>query len=239
VLVTGGGSGIGLGIAKKFLDVGSNVIICGRREDRLREVQREHPSIHTRRCDLVDERDRRGLVDWATTAFPGLDVIVNNAGIQRRVQLRDPEPWRETRLEIAINLEAAVDLSRLILPHFLQKTEATIVNVTSGLAFVPLAQNPIYCATKAALHSFTVSLRQQLRDTPVRVVELIPPAVDTDLGGPGLHTFGVPVDEFVDAAFAGLARGEEEIAYGFAVGARQAGPQERAAIFTRMNQARS
>jgi uncharacterized oxidoreductase len=235
VLVTGGGSGIGWGIAQRFLDAGSTVIICGRREDRLREVQRVYPSIHIRRCDVAEERDRHTLVEWAATSFPTLDVLVNNAGIQRYVQLSQPEPWGATQHEIAVNLEAPVDLCRLFLPHFLRKTEATIVNVTSGLAFVPIAQTPIYCATKAALHSFTLSLRHQLRGTPVRVVELIPPAVDTDLGGPGLHTFGVPVQEFVDAAFTGLERGDEEIAYGFAVGASQSGPQERAAMFSRMN----
>ena len=110
-----------------------------------------------------------------------------------------------------------------------------MINVTSGLALVPLARAPIYSATKAALRSFTASLRHQLRSTPVEVIEILPPAVDTDLGGPGLHTFGVPLDEFADAAFAGLDRGDREIAYGFADQARRASREELDAIFARMN----
>jgi uncharacterized oxidoreductase len=112
---------------------------------------------------------------------------------------------------------------------------SAIVNVTSGLAFVPLAGVPVYCATKAALHSFTLSLRRQLSNTPIEVIEIIPPAVDTDLGGPGLHKFGVPVDSFADAVMTRLENGDLEIPYGFAEEASRASRKELDAIFERMN----
>jgi uncharacterized oxidoreductase len=111
------------------------------------------------------------------------------------------------------------------------------MNVTSGLSFVPLANVPVYCATKAALHSFTMSLRWQLKDTPVEVIEIVPPAVDTDLQAPGLHTFGVNVDEFADHVFTGLVAGEAEIAYGTALAGSRASREQLDAIFQQMNQA--
>jgi uncharacterized oxidoreductase len=123
----------------------------------------------------------------------------------------------------------------LLAPHLARRANPAIVNVTSGLAFVPLASTPVYCASKAALHSFTLTLRRQLAETPIQVIEIIPPAVDTDLGGPGLHTFGVPVDEFADVVMTRLAAGDLEIAYGFAEQASRASRPELEAIFTRMN----
>src|SRR5205085_8537318 len=152
--------------------------------------------------------------------------LVNNAGIQRRVQLAVPEPWKEAGQEITINFAAPVHLSRLVIPHFMKRPYAAIVNITSGLAFAPLAGVPVYCATKAAMHSFTLTLRRQLTGSSVEVIEIVPPAVDTDLGGPGLHKFGVALDEFADAAFEGLRRGETEIAYGFAAQSSRASRAE-------------
>ncbi len=235
VLVTGGASGIGLALAKRFLNAGSDVIICGRREQKLREAQRAHPGFATRVCDVANPADRESLAAWATREYPSLDVVVHNAGIQRRVKLTEPDVWAATQEEIAINLAAPVHLTSLLLPHLMTRKHAAIIMVTSGLAFVPLAGVPVYCATKAALHSFTLSLRHQLRETPVEVIEIMPPAVDTDLGGPGLHTFGVNVDEFADAAMAGVQSGATEIPYGFAVESSRATREQRDAIFARMN----
>jgi uncharacterized oxidoreductase len=235
VLVTGGGSGIGLALAERFLRAGSEVAICGRRADKLEEAKTRHPGMKTFVCDVGKESDRVGLLDWASRELPDLDVLVNNAGIQRRVRLPEPGEWQAVREEIAINLEAPIHLSTLFIPHLLRQERPAIVNVTSGLAFVPLAGVPVYCATKAALHSFTLSLRQQLSGTPVEVVEIIPPAVDTDLGGPGLHTFGVPLDEFADAVAARLDRGDLEIPYGMAERSSRASREELDMIFKRMN----
>ena len=236
VLITGGASGIGLALAERLLRAGSEVIICGRREEKLWEAQEAHPELKIRVCDVARDEERLALFEWAVGEHPGLNVLVNNAGIQRYLQLIQPEEWERSREEIAINLEAPLHLSALFIPHLQRQQRPAIINVTSGLAFVPMARAPIYCATKAALHSFTLSLRHQLADTPIEVIEVIPPAVNTDLGGPGLHTFGVPLDEFADAAVARLQAGDVEIAYGFAEQASRASRGEIDAIFQRMNQ---
>ncbi len=237
VLITGGATGIGFALAERFLKAGAEVLICGRREEKLLEARRKHPELKTRVCDLSLETDRVALHDWALDECPGLNALVNNAGIQRRVNFSVVEKWERTREEIAINLEAPVHLSALFIPYLRNQGRAAILNVTSGLAFAPMAAVPIYCATKAALHSFTLSLRHQLAGTPIEVIEIIPPAVDTDLGGPGLHTFGVALNEFADAVMKGLEAGEKEIAYGFSQQSSRASRAELEAMFKRMNQA--
>jgi uncharacterized oxidoreductase len=235
VLVSGGASGIGLALAVRFLEAGSRVIVCGRRESKLAEVQQRYPAVDVRAVDLSRPEERITLRDWIVAAYPELNVIVNNAGIQRRLSLTDDEPWEATREEIAINLEAPIHMCRLFAAHLLKQPRAAIVNVGSGLAFAPLAAAPIYCATKAALHSFTLSLRHQLRSTPIEVIEIVPPAVNTDLGGPGLHTFGADVNEFADAVIPRIEAGESEVGFGYSEGSRRASREELDAIFARMN----
>lgn len=237
ILITGGASGIGYALAERFLAAGNEVIICGRREDKLIAAKDKNRQLNIRVCDLAEEQERIALFDWAVKEFPQLNVLVNNAGIQRRVDLNKNEDWENARREITINLEAPIHLARLFVPHLIQQKASAIINVTSGLSFTPLAMVPIYSATKAALHSFTLSLRHQLSASPVEVIEIVPPAVDTDLGGVGLHTFGVPVDEFADAVFARLGKGETEIAYGMAENASRASREELDQIFKHMNQA--
>lgn len=215
ILITGGSSGIGLAFAERFLREGNEVIVCGRRAEKLEEAKSQFPQLHTRVCDVSREQDRRELAQWVTGEFPNLNVIVNNAGIQQRVNLiRPTEDWSYYHQELEANLEAPIHLTMLLLPHLLEQPNATIVNVSSGLGITPAAWVPIYSATKAALHSFTMTLRLQLAETNVRVVEVLPPAVNTDLGGPGLHTFGAPLDDFADAIFEGFKSGDEEIGYG-------------------------
>ena len=215
VLITGGASGIGLALAERFLNAGSEVIICGRREEKLKEAQERFPKLHTRVCDVSDASDRESLYAWVTREFPELNVLVNNAGIQQRVNLLEAnKEWSYYHQEIAANLEGPIHLTMLFLPHLLQKENAAIVNVSSGLGVTPAAWVPIYSATKAAMHSFTITLRLQLSKTSVQVIEVLPPAVNTDLGGVGLHTFGAPVNEFADAVFRGLESGDLEIGYG-------------------------
>jgi uncharacterized oxidoreductase len=204
-------------------------------EAALRAAAEAQPGLVTRVCDLAREDERAALVAWAVDAFPALDVLVNNAGIQRRVRLAEPEPWAATREELAINLDAPIDLALRLLPHLRARPSATIVNVTSGLAFAPFAAAAVYSATKAALHSFTLSLRHQLAGTPVRVVEVIPPAVNTDLGGPGLHTAGAPLEPFADEVVARLRAGELEIAYGTAEPRNRAAHEAFDAVFERIN----
>ena len=237
ILVTGGASGIGPALARRFVQAGSAVVVCGRREAKLREAKALDGRLETLAGDVATEAGREALVHSVLTAFPSLNVLVNNAGIQRRLRLEDQEPWAAAREELAINLEAPIHLTRLLLPHLMRQPRAAVVNITSGLAFAPLARTPVYSATKAALHSFTLSLRHQLRDSTVRVIEIAPPAVDTDLGGPGLHTFGVDVDEFADGVFVRLGGEDDEIGYGFGEQARTASRAELDRLFVRINAA--
>ena len=235
VLITGGAGGIGHALATRFHDAGSDVMICGRRADKLREARAAHPSFKIKTCDIADARQRLELLDWAFAESPELDVLVNNAGVQQWLDLHEPIGVETIQREIATNVEAHIHLALAFFERVKTKQGAAIVNVTSGLAFVPLARVPIYCATKAAMHSFTRSLRHQLADTPVEVVEVIPPAVNTDLGGPGLHTWATPLDEFADAAFAQLKSGKDTVTYGLSAEAIAATPEQLDAIFARMN----
>jgi len=217
ILITGGGSGIGLAFAERFAKSGNRVIICGRREHVLQQAREKIPGLITRVCDLDAASERTALFDWVTATHPDVNVLVNNAGIQMRYNVLKADArnhWDDYRKEITTNLEAPCHLAMLFASYFAAKETAAIINVTSGLAFTPLAIAPIYSATKAALHSFTVSLRHQLSETAVEVIEVAPPAVNTDLGGTGLHAHGEPLDAFADGIFEALAEGKTEIGYG-------------------------
>lgn len=236
VLVTGGATGIGRAIAERFLAAGSEVVVCGRRDDRLRELSGLGPKLHTLRADLATAPEREALASAILRDFPALNVLVNNAGIQRQARvLHDTASWAERQAEIAINFEAPVHLTSLFLAQLQAQPKSAIINVTSGLAFVPAVFAPVYAATKAALHSFTVALRFELRDTSIRVIELVPPAVNTDLGGVGTHTFGTPLDEFADAVMPRVAAGELEVGYGFSETGRRASREVLDQTFERMS----
>ncbi len=236
VLITGGASGIGFSIAERFSAAGSKVIICGRREEQLRKAQQKLPSAHIRVCDVSIESDRTALHQWIAEEHPHINMLVNNTGIQQRFDVTAiKEDWGYFQKEIQTNLEAPIHLSMLFIPLLAGKNNAAIVNVSSGLAFTPGAFAPIYSATKAGLHSFTMSLRQQVAAQHISVIEVAPPAVNSDLGGAGLHTFGVPLDEFADAVFLGLANGDMEIGYGTSQKALRMSRDEIDEAFRRMN----
>jgi uncharacterized oxidoreductase len=236
ILATGGSTGIGLALALRLLKEGNLVIICGRRQDKLDEAKRAHPELQTFRYDVAKESDRVALFEKVTRDFPKINVLFNNAGIQRYPKLDTlAEPWSATRQEIETNLEAPIHLSLLFAEHLKKQPQAAILMTTSGLSHAPLANAPVYSATKAGLHSFTLSLRHQLSKHSIEVIEVSPPAVDTDLGGPGLHTFGVNLDEFADAVMAGLKKGEQEITYGSSTKSAHASRAERDAIFKMIN----
>jgi uncharacterized oxidoreductase len=235
ILITGGSSGIGMALAERFLALNNDVIICGRRPEALDEIKRKFPKIKTIVADVGNENDRIALVERATKEFPKLNVLINNAGIQRKVDLTQRESWRDCYQEIAINIEGPIHLSMLFAPHLLRQADPAILNVSSGLAFVPLASVPIYSATKAAIHSFTMSLRYQLRNTTVKVVEIIPPAVRTNLGG--AHDFGAPLNEYADSVIQQLKEGRQETTYQFSAQTSQASRAESEEIFQRMNPA--
>jgi uncharacterized oxidoreductase len=183
ILITGGSTGIGLAIAETFIREGNEVLICGRRESKLIEAKQKFPQIHIRACDIGKKAEREALYEWATTEFPNINMLINNAGIQKEIDfLTGAANLNDDESEIEINLTASVHLSALFIPYFhQQKKECAIVNVTSGLAFIPLKIVPVYCATKAALHTFTISLRSQLAKTNILVFEIAPPIVKTEL----------------------------------------------------------
>ncbi|MCU9612001.1 SDR family NAD(P)-dependent oxidoreductase [Caldibacillus lycopersici] len=215
VLITGGASGIGLALAERFLQNENEVIIVGRRQEKLAEVKEKYPQIHTRKCDIASTTERTALYEWIKSDFPNTNVLINNAGIQQQVNLlKAPYDWNYYQKEISINIEGPIHLSMLFIPHLITKSNATIINISSGLAIRPGVWVPIYSATKAAIHSFTVSLRHQLANTTIGVIEVFPPAVNTDLGGVGIHTSGAPLADFADSVFHRIKTGDIEIGYG-------------------------
>jgi uncharacterized oxidoreductase len=236
VVITGGGTGIGYALAQRFAQAGSRVIICGRRAGILREAQEMCPQLETYQVNVEDNAERLRMFRELTDSYPDINILVNNAGIQiHPPRLVKEQVWQRHEQEISINLEAPLHLSMLFTPHLASKDRAAIVNITSGLAFVPLAFVPTYSATKAGLHSFTQSLRFQLKETSVEVYEVAPPAVDTDLGGPGKHTFGVNVDDFADHVMSKLAEGTLEFGYETSELSRVASYDERSTLFWKMN----
>jgi uncharacterized oxidoreductase len=235
VLITGGATGIGLALAQRFVSSGSAVIVCGRRADKLQEAEKTVPGLITHQSDVATPQEREKLLAWAQKNHPDVNMLVNNAGISRRFSLEEPVDWAQAGLEIAINLDAPIHLSALFVPLLKKQKNPAIVNVSSGLAFVPMAAAPVYCATKAALHSFTLSLRHQLRKSPIRVIEIIPPAVKTDIGGPGVAPFGVELDEFSDSIFAKLKTGESEVSFGTAEARRNMSRAELDEYFRQLN----
>lgn len=232
ILITGGATGIGLGLTEKFIQENNTVIICGRREDALKEVADKYPSIITKVCDLSDETERTRLYQWVKENHRELNVLVNNAGIQNRMKPSDIDFYEKTKQEVDINILAPVHLITL----FMNLPELnTIINVSSGLAFVPFSKAPVYCGTKAFVRSFTLSLRHLLKANNIEVIEIIPPAINTDLGGKGLHDTAPPVSEFVDSIFQQLKERKTELTFGTSTARAKANNETIADYFTRLN----
>jgi uncharacterized oxidoreductase len=181
ILITGGTSGIGLELAKQLLEKGNQVIVTGRDADKLKEAKKALPDMHTYQSDVSETKDIEKLYAKVTADFPKLDVLINNAGIMRNLNMNQKRELDDVTREIDINLSGTIRMVQQFLPHLKAQKESLIVNVSSGLAFVPMAMSPVYSSTKAALHSFSQSIRFQLRNTSVRVVELAPPGVETPL----------------------------------------------------------
>jgi len=220
VLVTGGSGGIGFGIAEAFHSAGSTVIICGRDEGRLSEAREKLSGITALRCDVSNRAERERLAKEVLGEFPGIDVLVNTAGIQRYNDLtRGYEELRGGGDEIAVNLVAMVELTALFIGHLLKRPSAAVVNVGSGLGFMPMVHTPVYSATKAAVHTYSLVLRKQLEGTNVKVVEIVPPMVDTGLNregrdAAGLKYRGVGLAEYIPSVVEGLENDDETIFFG-------------------------
>jgi uncharacterized oxidoreductase len=241
VLITGGASGIGYALAEAFVTAGSTVAICGRTESRLLEAKAKHPGLHTRVCDVSKDEDRRGLVDWAAAHLPTLNVLVNNAGIQRDVDFTHGiDDFLAGENEVRVNLEAAIMLSALFVPVLRRNKNAAIVNVSSGLGFVPAARMPVYSASKAGLHAYSMAIRLQLSPIGIRVFEVVPPAVDTELNPSGRAKRGnfkanLSAPEFVAAVMNALKNDVDEIGFGMTADFIHASREELDKHFEQMN----
>lgn len=237
VLITGGGTGIGLALAEELVRRENRVIICGRRRELLRAAKKRAPELHTRVCDVSRAASRRALVRWLADEFPGLNVLVNNAGIQRIVEFgkgeRDLESADE---EVATNLTAPLHLAAMLIPRLARKKEAAIVNISSGLAFTPLAIVPVYCATKAALHSLCLTMRFQLRDTSVRVFEVAPPMVSTEISGRRRAAEDDRRSMTASQVACGIMKALEEDTYEVALGSAEGLRELRERLFTTINE---
>jgi len=214
ILITGGSAGIGLAFARKFLELGNEVIVTGRREAVLDEVKAKYPKLHTIQSDVADPAQISALAARVKSDFPKLDVLMNNAGIMLHKNLKAPAAdIAGLMTEVNVNVGGVISTTSAFI-DILRANKGTVINTSSALAFVPLPSAPIYSATKAAIHSYTQSLRFQLEETGVEVIELMPPAVKTDMTADLAEGDGVTVittDELVKQSFASLEAGALEI----------------------------
>jgi len=240
VLITGGSSGIGKGLAEVFYRLGNQVIVTGRQEEPLKKMCDTHPGMVYYLLDVSDPDAVRATAERIAQDHPRLDCLVNNAGVQRRFDFtREVMPELEDlSQEVNINFNGLIWMTTAFMPLLKKNKPASIVNVSSGLGFVPIAKMPIYCATKAAVHSFTQSLRHQLRPEGIEVIEIVPPAVETRLDD-GKREQNIPfqltVAAFIDSTLQALQTDAEEIAIGGAEQLRQGLQEDPQAIFAKMN----
>jgi len=236
ILITGGTSGIGLAFAERFMAEGSKVIICGRREERLKMLSQKFPGLITQTCDISNASDREAFANWVLQNHPEVNVLMNNVGVQLVTDMTSPVELSRIQNEIETNVVAPIHLTSLFAQHLATKAEAAIINISSGLAFAPIAFMPVYCATKAAVHSLTLSLRHQLKNTSVKVFEVAPPAVDTELGHDRREDKtqshgGMPVKDFIEEAIEAIKNDVLEAPIGTAKSLHA----QREALFERMN----
>ena len=199
ILITGGGSGIGRALAEAFHKAGNQVVIAGRREALLNEVTTANPGMEALLLDIQDKDDVAAFARQAVESFPALNAVIHNAGIMRSEAVATGDFLETAEDTIATNLLGPIRLTAALLPHLLRQQRAAILTVSSGLAFVPLATTPTYSATKAAIHSWSMALREQLKATPVEVIEIAPPYVQTELLGPqqAVDPAAMPLAEFI------------------------------------------
>ena len=214
ILITGGSAGIGLAFARKFLELGNEVIITGRRQAVLEDVKAKYPKLHTIQSDVADPAQIAALAARVKADFPKLDVLMNNAGVMLHKNLKAQTPdLAGLMVEMNINVGGIIGMTAAFM-DILTANKGTLINVSSALAFVPMPSAPIYSASKAAIHSYTQSLRFQLEKTGVEVIELMPPAVKTDLAADiaeGEVFTLMTTDELVKQSFASLKAGALEI----------------------------
>jgi uncharacterized oxidoreductase len=216
ILITGGTSGIGFELARQLIARRNTVIITGRDQQKLKEAESALPGVQTIQSDAGKPAEIQALLQRVKAQFPACDTLINNAGVMRNLNLNDPRSLTDVTREVDINLSGPVQMVQEFLPHLKTMPNALIVNVSSGLAYIPFPLSPVYSAAKAGLHAFTRCLRVQLKGSNVAVVELVPPQVETRLGGGAFDEAmkgqkGMAVDVLVSKAIAGIEAGKTEI----------------------------
>lgn len=215
VLITGGSSGIGLETAKRFAAANNTVLICGRKEEKLAQAKKLIPDLDYFRCDIAQQGDREKLYAWVEERHPDTNILINNAAIVHRVDFtKEPDMIQKADYEIQTNLMAPIALSKIFLPLLERVHDGKIINITTGLVYAPRFAYPIYNATKAALHSFTQVLRAQLEQSPLEVIEVLMPVVNTPWHNGRAPSMAISVEDAVDMMMKGLGRGKEEIPVG-------------------------
>ena len=218
ILITGGASGIGYEFAKQLCDTNA-IIIVGRNKEKLEKVKKELKNIHIFECDMSSAKDIKALYEIISYEFPELNILINNAGLANRIDLQEETSYEKLTEEMNINFNGSVYMSTQFLPLLKKQKMASIINVTSALAHVPMAYSPIYCASKAALHSFTQSLRIQLKDTNIKVFEIAPSLTKTAM----VDSFNekeqkdmkiITTKTVVDTAIKEINKGKQEIGVG-------------------------
>ena len=217
VLITGGSIGIGLQLAKQLIAEGANVLICARNLQPLKEVKSQNPSIEIAQCDVTKRDQVNKLLEKTKELFGGIDILINNAAVFRLFNILDDYPLEKQLEEIDINFKGPVQVTNIFLKELLKSKEPVIVNLTSGLGYVPMTAAQIYSATKAAINSWTTSLRHQLRHTKAKVVLLSPPVVDTrmNVNNPGAEGMKkMRPEKFAELSVKGLKNNKDEILVG-------------------------
>lgn len=212
ILITGGTSGLGLEMAKRFVSFDNHVIVCSRDLQKLRDAQKLLPTVETYQCDISNERERINLFNWIMDNFPKLNMLINNAAIVYKTDfMKDEKSYEKAIQEINTNLIAPIHLSKLFVNHLSKQPNGSLINITTGLVYIPRSIYPFYNATKSALHSFTQTLRHQLQNNPINITEVLFPAVNTPWHKGTPPKIAISPQKAVDEMIKGLARDKNEI----------------------------
>jgi uncharacterized oxidoreductase len=219
ILITGGSSGIGLAIADEFLKHGNVVIICGRNAQKLEKARLLNPKLRTITCDVSDDLSAAEMVNTVLKDYPSLNMLVNNAGMMHLHDVaKGSLALALQKKEIMTNVYGVISLCDRFIPHLMTQKQAAIVNVTSGLAYMPFVASPVYAATKAAIHSYSLSIRSALKNTSVSVFEVLPPVVDTEMSHgidmPGMKKMSA--EKLAQITISKINKGQSEIRPGAA-----------------------